>query len=150
MFKILYHIPHTLFASDILSVADITKTWWSCPNTVILPFHPLIFLEYVSVAAPHFIFFIFVIIQIFCLFMIILCLLWGVRKLKWIYQFPGYAKVHAEYHCRTYFLRFCLYMICFFPDFWLPCKPRALLASTFSFRKFSSLSFFTYNFFSID
>lgn len=103
-------------------------------------------------AAAHFSVFRFVIIGIFCLFMIILWLLWGVRKLKRICQFPSYAKVHAEYHCRTYFPGFCLYSISFqfLPKFWLLCKPRAVLASTYSFRKFPSLSFFTYNFFLID
>lgn len=38
----------------------------------------------------------------------------------------------------------------FLSQFWLLCKPRAVVASTFSFRKFSSLSFFTSNFSLID
>lgn len=38
----------------------------------------------------------------------------------------------------------------FLPQFWLLCKPRAVAASTFSFRKFSFLSFLTSNFSLID
>lgn len=58
-------------------------------------------------AAPHFSFFISVITQIFCLFIITLWLLWRVRELKLI-KFPSYAKVHAEYHRCTFLLGFCI------------------------------------------
>lgn len=44
--------------------------------------------------------------------MIILWLLWRVRKLELIYPFPSNAEVHAEYHCHTYFVGFvCIWSV---------------------------------------
>lgn len=148
MFKILCHIPHTLFVSDILWISDITKMWWSCPNTVILPFHPVILLEYIEVAAPHFSFFIFVIIQIFCLFMIILWLLWRVRKLELICPFPSYAEVHAEDHVVPIFWG----VVCIWSDS-SPILATVRVKGSGSnhiLRKFSSWGFFSSSFSLID